>query len=326
MALVGKGCIARWSEVADVSTHPKPNVTPPVGIEPTKPRFIYDARYLNLMCKHSEFKMDGVGKVAQYSWQGAHQISMDHKSGFHNVPLHPDSWTYFGIYWKGVYYVWTGLCFRWCESPYVYHTLSSAVAQYLRHLDVPITTWLDDFWMSNFQTIKTQSPAQQREAVREVASLALTVFYQCGYFMSITNCVLEPTTQLVFLSTICDTKARFEVSEGKVLKLEVILTEAIPSGWISFVDLERLAGKCTSMSVAVPPPSLYAYHMYKHIAKFRRTGGRVKAAMIAVEKGWGLSDELHTWREVRHRMNGASWYDTTHHSINLTGATDTSSS
>ena len=326
-ALANKGCIARWSEVADVSTHPKPNVTLPVGIEPTKPRFICDARYLNIMCKHSEFKMDGVGRVAQCSWQGAHQISMDHKSGFHNVPLHPDSWTYFGMYWKGVYYVWTVLCFGWCESPYIYHTLSSAVAQYLRHLDVPITTWLDDFWMSNFQATKTQSPAQQREAAREVASLALTIFYQCGYFMSITKCVLEPTTRLVFLGIICDTEARrFEVPEGKLLKLEVILTAAITSGWISFVDLERLAGKCTSMSVAVPPASLYTYHMYKHIAKFRRTGGRVKAAMIAVQKGRGLSDELHTWREVRHRMNGASWYDATHHSIKLTGATDASSS
>ena len=326
-ALVNKGCIARWSEGADVSTHPKPNVTLPVGIEPTKPRFICDARYLNLMCKHSEFKMDGVGKVAQCSWQGAHQISMDHKSGFHNVPLHPDSWTYFGICWKGVYYVWTVLCFGWCESPYIYHTLSSAVAQYLRHLDVPITTWLDDFWMSNFQATKTQSPAQQREAAREVPSLALTVFYQCGYFMSIIKCVLEPTTRLVFLGIICDTEARrFEVPEGKLLKLEVILTAAITSGWISFVDLERLAGKCTSMSVAVPPASLYTHHMYKHIAKFRRTGGRVKAAMIAVQKSRGLSDELHTWREVRHRMNGASWYDATHHSIKLTGATDASSS
>ena len=92
------------------------------------------------------------------------------------------------------------------------------------------------------------------------------------------------------------------------------------------MDLERLAGKCTSMSVAVPPASLYTYHMYKHIAKFRRTGGRVKAAMIAVQKGRGLSDEFHTGREVRHRMNGASWYDAAHLSTKLTGATDASSS
>ena len=55
-------------------------------IEPIKPRFIYNARYLKLMCKHSEFKMDGVGKIAQCSRQGAHQISMDYKSGFHKVP------------------------------------------------------------------------------------------------------------------------------------------------------------------------------------------------------------------------------------------------
>ena len=154
-ALVGKWCIARWSEVADVSTHPKPKVTLPVGIEPTKPRFICDARYMNLMCEYSEFKMDGVGKVAQCSWRGTHQVPMDHKSGFHNVPLRPDLWTYFGIYWKGVYYGWTVLCFAWCESPYIYHTLSSAVAQYLRHVDAPITTWLDYFWMSNFQATKT---------------------------------------------------------------------------------------------------------------------------------------------------------------------------
>ena len=80
------------------------------------------------------------------------------------------------------------------------------------------------------------------------------------------------------------------------------------------------------MSVAVPPATLYTYHMYKHIAKFRCTGGRVKAAMIAVQKGRGLSDELHKWREVRLRMNGASWYDATHHSIKLTGVTDVSSS
>ena len=127
--------------------------------------------------------------------------------------------------------MWIVLCFGWCESPYIYHTLSSAVAQYLRHLDVPITTWLDGFWMSNFRATETQSPAQQREAPREVASLALPVFYKCGYFMSIAKCVLEPTRRLVNLGIICDTEARrFEVPEDKLLKLEVMLRAAITSG------------------------------------------------------------------------------------------------
>ena len=74
-----KGCIVRWSEVADVSAHSKPKVTLSVGIEPTKPRFICDARYLSLMCKHSGLKMYRVGKVAQCSWQESREVSMDYK-------------------------------------------------------------------------------------------------------------------------------------------------------------------------------------------------------------------------------------------------------
>ena len=79
------------------------------------------------------------------------------------------------------------------------------------------------------------------------------------------------------------------------------------------------------MSVAVPLASLYTYHRYKDIAKLRRTGGGVRAAMIAVQKGRGISDKFGTWREVHHRMNGPSWYDATHQSIKITGATDASS-
>ena len=48
--------------------------------------------------------------------------------------------------------------------------------------------------------------------------------------------------------------------------------------------------------------------------------------MIAVQKGQGLWDEIRTWREVRHRMNGVSWYDATHHSPKLTGVMGASSS
>ena len=74
--------------------------------------------------------------------------------------------------------------------------------------------------------------------------------------------MLEPTTRLVFLGIIRDTEARrSEVLEDKLLKVEVILTAAITSGRIYFVDLEGLAGKCTIMSVSVPFSSLYTYHM-----------------------------------------------------------------
>ena len=64
---VYQGSIAEWPKVADVSEQPRPRMVLPLGVEPDKPRLIYDARWFNLMCKHVPFVMDSVGKVAQCS-------------------------------------------------------------------------------------------------------------------------------------------------------------------------------------------------------------------------------------------------------------------
>lgn len=90
-ALAVKGCIAKWRDVADIAVHPKPHMVLPLGVEPKKPRLIWDARWLNLMCLHRPLGMDGVGKVAQCAWQGAHQRTIDRKAGYHHVALNAGS-------------------------------------------------------------------------------------------------------------------------------------------------------------------------------------------------------------------------------------------
>ena len=78
---------------------------------------------------------------------------------FHNVPLTRE---YFGLCWRGVYYVWTAPCFRWCASPYIYHSLGDAVAQYVRSQDIPTSAWLDNYGMSNPRATRDLSPTGQR--------------------------------------------------------------------------------------------------------------------------------------------------------------------
>ena len=114
------------------TSSPCPHICLPLGVEHRKLRLFWDGRWLNLMCKHSPFQMDGVENVAQCSWKGAYQVKLDYKSGFHNIPLDLPSCTYFVLCWKGIYYVWTVLCFSWSSSTYIYHTFSAAVTQYLR--------------------------------------------------------------------------------------------------------------------------------------------------------------------------------------------------
>ena len=113
--------------------------------------------------------------------------------------------------------------------------------------------------------------------------------------------------------------------EDKLRKLEAILRDAINSRSISFSQLEKLAGECTSMSVAVPPASRYTHHMYCQIAAFKRSGGRNNLSSIVVSECSGLRFEMERWLEVRSRLNGAPWYDATRHVLTIAEATDASS-
>ena len=137
-------------------------------------------------------------------------------------------------------------------------------------------------------------------AARAAASLVLDMLYQAGYFISISKCELTQSTRLVFLGIICDTaQCRFEAPADKLEKLEHILSDAITSGAITFQMLEKLAGKCTSLSVAVPVAALYTHHMYTQIANFQRTGGRHRSTAISISKNSGFMFEMEKWLEVR---------------------------
>ena len=126
--LVQKGSLAPWSTVVETKVQSRSRKCLPLGVEPNNLRVIWDARFLNCMCEHFSFQMDGLGKVAQCSWKGAQQAILYHKSDFHNVPLPPRFLECLGLYCRGVCNVWTVLYFGWCAYPYIYHNLSDAVS------------------------------------------------------------------------------------------------------------------------------------------------------------------------------------------------------
>lgn len=113
-----------------------------------------------------------VWNVVQCAWLGAHQVTLDNKSGSHNTPLHPDSPAYFGFNEQDAYYVWTMLCFGWCSSPFMYHCLSDAVSQFIRSLDVSILTWLDDYGLANHQSSRLEPAADTSMSLKKYTSMS----------------------------------------------------------------------------------------------------------------------------------------------------------
>ena len=108
------------------TTQIRAEVICPLSVEPNKPRLIYDARYINLFFKDKKFSMDGVGKWPEVGWRGMYMFSVDHKSGYHHVPLHYSAWKFFGLKWEGIVYMCTTLNFGWKLAPFIYHTLTEA--------------------------------------------------------------------------------------------------------------------------------------------------------------------------------------------------------
>ena len=122
----------------------RPRMIQALSAEETKPRLTYDSRPLNKVCKRTPFSMNTVGRVAQVVSEGCFKSSLDDSSGFHHVLLHPASWPLFGLQYQNVDYVWTVLPFGWCETPYVYHSLSEAKAAFLRANGIPALAYIDD--------------------------------------------------------------------------------------------------------------------------------------------------------------------------------------
>lgn len=147
--------------------------------------------------------------------------------------------------------------------------------------------------------------------------------------MSIAKSELDPTTSIIFLGVRCDSKEqRFTIPNEKLVKLELLITTAVAQEKIYFPTLEKVAGKCTSMSVACPAALLYTHFLYKEIGDCQRKGkvrkGSRKNFDVPVTANSGLRFEFDKWLEVRASMNGAPWHKALHQRLEIRGASDAS--
>ena len=254
----------------------RPRLIQALSVEETKPRLIYDAWTLNQRCKRIRFTMDTVARVANVASEGCFQRSSDDLSAFHHTLLNPASWPLFGLEHRGVDYAWCVLPFGVCECPYVYHALSEARVAYLRPKGIPALAYLDDSWLGNFNSTYGRPERKQCLAAAEAIHVAMLLPFLCGYFLSVKKCDLRPKRIQRYLGMLRDSEtAMFRVPTDKLGNLQSLLRTALEEGWLSFRTLERIAGKCMSLTgmsltVAIRPASLWTHAMFAVLSKLER--------------------------------------------------------
>ena len=90
-----------------------PYLVMPLTVEPTKPRLRHDNRFLNLWMVDKPFRLDNLSHLPRYLTKGSYQTVLDDKSGYDHILVDESSRTFFGIQWKGWYFIPNTIPFGW---------------------------------------------------------------------------------------------------------------------------------------------------------------------------------------------------------------------
>ena len=135
------GSLVFWGKVGEVQL---PHLVMPITVEPSKPRMCHDERFLNLWIKDCPFSLDYLSDLPRYIGPGHYQTVCDDKSGYDRICLSPSSRTFFRLSWRGCYFVYNTLPFRWKVSAYVFHTTGLLATSYISTLCVPYSQYIDN--------------------------------------------------------------------------------------------------------------------------------------------------------------------------------------
>ena len=285
------GSMSVWGKVDQVDP---PHLVMPITIEPTKPRMCHDERYLNIWIRDLPLTLDYISNLPRYVGRGHFQTTMDDNSGYDHVLLSPESRTYFGLHWGGWYFVFNTIPFGWKASAYLYHTLGLAATPYVRSLGVPCSQYIDDRHVGQLaprldfaSLVSSWSDLELAEAACFICASVLT---SLGYFIGLAKCSLSPLRSVKFLGFVVDSeRAAFFIPHDKKEKFATLRESILGKRSVPIKTLQRLAGKITSFTIAVPVAQLYAREIYLAIAGLSKSSRLVKVA-------GPLRREIEHWR------------------------------
>ncbi|KAK3700587.1 hypothetical protein QZH41_001585 [Actinostola sp. cb2023] len=251
------GSMSVWGKVDQVDP---PHLVMPITIEPTKPRMCHDERYLNLWIRDLPLTLDYISNLPRYVGRGHFQTTMDDKSGYDHVLLSPERRTYFGLHWGGL-----------------------AATSYVRSLGVPCSQYIDDRHVGQLaprldfaSLVSSWSDLELAEAACFICASVLT---SLGYFIGLAKCSLSPLRSVKFLGFVVDSeRAAFFIPHDKKEKFATLRESILGKRSVPIKTLQRLAGKITSFTIAVPVAQLYAREIYLAIAGLSKSSRLVKVA------------------------------------------------
>jgi len=252
--LLKTGAIRPWTEQKDITVISGLGV----AVERTgKKRLILDARYINLFDKYEGFSYESLSDVPQYLQPEDLIMLTDLKAGYHQVKMHPNTYRFLGIQYKGQVYYFAHLPFGLSSACKAYTVLMGEVYMPLRIKGQRMSFLIDDAFFAWHG---------KQEAKRQ-AIIVLMILTALGLFLSISKCQLLALPTGKFLGLIVNAPERkFEIPIDKKEYILKLIEEALQANQLTARQLARIAGVLLSVKEAVHMAPLYTRLLFRAIS------------------------------------------------------------
>ena len=246
--------------------NPKKKKKKKVVTDKPKKRLCINPMYINTHMKYEPVRYETLTDLSDMIEEGDYLTTSDDKSGYWQIPLHPDMWTYVGIEHKGAYYVCPVKPFGIMSGPHDYTQVKQEVYRPLRELGVRLTMLLDD--RADVESSKARARLLPEALNSILIGLGTTLNWPDEEGR---KAQWLPRTKCRFLSFGIDSVRQcFFLPEEKKADLTREVDNLLLQSNVSSRQLAKIAGKMIAASHAVPLAPLFARSVYKAMIGHQR--------------------------------------------------------
>lgn len=318
-ALLATGALVRWWDLPTAVTRGEPPMvvspmTVAYSVVKKKYRLCIDMRYVNAWLRYSPFHFERLQELLasidllQEVEGDAWVCLVDLKSGYHHVPLHPDSMGYCAISVDEELFAYPVLSFGMAQSVKAFSDVEEAKHRCARALGVPLTFMIDDCALVQ----GTRAMASKVQECLVDIGTALGCYFSWGELsvgatgeVSFAKVVVPARQRCEFLGITVDIPAHIlSISEKKLNYFKEFATTLLANpANITPRDVARVAGMLLSYRPAIRVARLYCKALYMALTGITGWDSVLGAS-------GALLESLRDWVGRIDRVNGKSWRPT----------------
>lgn len=261
-------------------------------------RWCHDGRFGNKFLKQRQVRFESIETVRLMLQPGDFMTSIDLKSAYQHLRIHPAHRRFFGFTALGQHWVFRAMPFGLSIAPWAFTRLMRAVMAYLRQFGVRIAIYLDDM------IVMAQTAAVAALHTRLVCELLQTL----GFVLNMTKSVLLPVTTIRHLGLNIDSRRwRLFLPHDKLLAIAKDARRVVRLNDQRRLTVRALAGLVGKMVAASPAisPLRFRFRSIQRCVWFALRNGRRWDGTVSLSRTAARDVHWLTAHKVMQRANGA---------------------